>query len=38
MSLSKSDFELFKSDQFCDNPDCSGYQKTNAGNIKIHST
>lgn len=36
MKLSTSDFELFKSYQFCDNPDCSCYQKTQAGNIKIY--
>jgi len=37
MKLSSSDFELFKSHQFCDNADCSCYQKTNAGNLKIYS-
>lgn len=37
MKLSTSDFELFKSHQFCDNPECSCYQKTDAGNIKIYS-
>jgi len=37
MKLSTSDFELLKSHQFCDNSDCSCYQKTNAGNIKIYS-
>lgn len=38
MKLSTPDFELFKSHQFCDNPECSCYQKTGAGNIKIHSS
>jgi transposase-like protein len=37
MKLSTSEFELLKSHQFCDNPDCSCYQKTNAGNMKIYS-
>ena len=37
MKLSTPGFELFKSHQFCDNPDCSCYQKTNDGNIKIYS-
>ena len=38
MKLSKSDFELFKSHQFCDNIECSCYQKTDAGNLKIYSS
>jgi transposase-like protein len=37
MKLSTSDFELFKSHQFCDNPKCSSYQKTGSGNLKIYS-
>ena len=37
MKLNTSEFEQFKLHQFCDNPDCSMFQKTNAGNIKIHS-
>ena len=38
MKLSKSDFELLKSHQFCDNSECSCYQKVGAGNIKIYSS
>lgn len=37
MKLSTSDFELFKSHQFCDNPECPCYKKINAGNLKIYS-
>lgn len=37
MVLSNKDFDLFKSSQFCDNPECSCYQKVKAGNLKIYS-
>jgi len=36
MKASITDFDLLKSHQFCDNPDCPFYQQTEAGNIKIH--
>jgi len=36
MKASKTDFDLLKSHQFCDNSACSCYQQTEAGNIKTH--
>ena len=36
MKASKTDFDFLKLHQFCDNPDCSLYQQTDAGNIKTH--
>jgi len=36
MKASKTDFDLLKSHQYCDNPDCCLYQQTEMGNIKTH--
>lgn len=35
--LSKSEFDLLKSSQYCDNESCECYNKVEAGNIKINS-
>lgn len=35
--LSKEEFDLLKSRQFCDNPDCVHYNQPESGNIKINS-
>ena len=35
--LSKTEFELLKSSQYCDNPSCESYNKVGEGNIKINS-
>ena len=35
--LNKNDFDLLKSRQYCDNPECSCYNKVDAGNIRINS-
>jgi len=35
--LSKSEFDLLKSSQYCDNESCKCYNQTDAGNIKINS-
>ena len=35
--LSKKEFELLKSRQFCDNPDCNCFNQVDIGNIKINS-
>ena len=35
--LSKENFDLLKSSQYCDNPSCSSYNKVVAGNIGINS-
>lgn len=37
MSMSRSDFDLFKLHQYCDNPDCTDYGVSGKGNIKTHS-
>jgi len=35
--LSKIEFDLLKSSQYCDNANCSCYNKAKQGNIKINS-
>ena len=35
--LNQEDFELLKSRQYCDNLECSYYNKIDAGNIRINS-
>ena len=35
--LSKEEFDLLKSSQYCDEETCSCYNQTDAGNIKINS-
>jgi transposase-like protein len=35
--LSKTEFDLLKSSQYCDKESCECYNKTGAGNIKINS-
>ena len=35
--LSKTEFNLLKSSQYCDNESCECYNQPNAGNIKINS-
>jgi len=35
--LSKVEFALLKSSQYCDNPSCECYNKVDAGNIKTNS-
>jgi len=35
--LSKEEFDLLKSSQYCDNSSCSCYNKVGIGNIKINS-
>ena len=37
MSLSKEEFDLLKSRQFCDNPECSCYNQVGVDNIRINS-
>lgn len=34
---SKTEFDLLKSSQYCDNPSCECYNKAGEGNIKINS-
>lgn len=36
--MHKEEFEQFKSDQYCDNEDCSHYGQVGSGNIRTHST
>ncbi|MFT5386397.1 MAG: hypothetical protein ACI81W_003810, partial [Saprospiraceae bacterium] len=35
--LSKTEFDLLKSSQYCDNPSCECWNKVGGGNIKINS-
>jgi hypothetical protein len=37
MHLIEEDFNLLKSNQYCDNLECSHYQKVGKGNLKIYS-
>ncbi|MFN0200556.1 MAG: hypothetical protein ACKVTZ_03505 [Bacteroidia bacterium] len=36
--MQKEEFELFKSQQYCDNENCSHYGQVGAGNLRTHST
>jgi IS1 family transposase len=36
--LSKEDFNLLKSKQFCDNKNCSCYNQLDVNNIRIHNS